>query len=89
MTFASLKNAACIIILILPPSPISWAILTAFILLFIFRKENQPLTLTNKAEVNDLVPSFLMGGVIVLLIIASFLPEPTNANLVTLYNLRI
>ena len=64
------------------------AILTAFILLFIFRKENQPLKLTNKAEVNDLVPTFLMGGVIVLLILASFLPEPTNTNLVTLYNLR-
>ena len=27
---AILKNAACIIILILPPRPISWAILTAF-----------------------------------------------------------
>ena len=64
------------------------AILTAFILLFIFRKENQPLTLTNKAEVNDLVPTYLMGGVIVLLILASFLPEPTNESLVTLYNLR-
>ena len=56
--------------------------------MFIFRKENQPLTLTNKAEVNDLVPTYLMGGVIVLLILASFLPEPTNASLVTLYNLR-
>lgn len=64
------------------------AILTAFILLFIFRKENQPLTLSNKAEVNDLVPSYLMGGVIILLILASFLPEPTNVNLVGLYNLR-
>ncbi len=64
------------------------AILTAFILLFIFRKENQPLTLSNKAEVNDSVPTYLMAGVILLLILASFLPEPSNTNLETLYNLR-
>lgn len=64
------------------------ALLTAFILLFLFRKETQPLTLTDRTKVTDFVPSFLMGGVIVLLILASFLPEPTEGVLLTIYNLR-
>ena len=65
------------------------AVLTAFILLFIFRKETQPLKLTDKTTVTDYVPSFLMVGVVVLLICASFIPEPATAGtLLTLYNLR-
>lgn len=64
------------------------AILTAFILLFIFRKETQPLKLTERTEVTDYVPTYLMGGVIVLLILASFIPEPSDGFLHTIYNLR-
>lgn len=64
------------------------ALLTAFILLFIFRKEIKPLKLTDKTEVTDYVPSFLMVGVVVLLILASFIPEPAEGALLTLYNLR-
>ncbi len=61
------------------------AFATVIILLFLFRKENQTLNLTSETKVNDLVPSFLMGGVIVLLIIASFLPEPTEGILSVIY----
>ena len=64
------------------------AVLTAFILLFIFRKETQPLKLSDKTEVTDYFPSFLMIGVIVLLILASFLKSPSEGALLTLYNLR-
>ena len=64
------------------------AFLTALILLYLFRKETQPLTLTDRTKVTDYVPTFLMCGVIVLLILASFLPEPTGGPLLTLYNLR-
>ena len=65
------------------------AIITAFILLWIFRKETQPLRLTDKTEVTDYVPSALMIGVVSLLICASFIPEPTQAGaLLTLYSLR-
>ena len=58
------------------------------ILLYLFRKETQPLTLTDRTKVTDYVPSFLMGGVIVLLILASFIPQPDDGILLTLYNLR-
>ena len=64
------------------------ALMTIFILLYLFRKETQPLELTDKTEVKDYVPTFLMLGVIVLLILASFIKEPTNESLITLYNLR-
>ena len=72
---------------------IFWAVeigaaLTAVILLYLFRKETQPLTLTERTVVTDYVPSFLMGGVIVLLILASFIPQPDGGDLLTLYNLR-
>lgn len=64
------------------------AVLTAFILLYIFRKETQTLTLSEKTEVTDYVPSFLMVGVVVFLIMASFIPAPAEGVLLTIYNLR-
>ena len=65
------------------------AFLTALILLYLFRKETTPLELTERTKVEDYVPSFLMCGVIVLLILASFLPTPAaGSSLETLYNLR-
>ena len=72
---------------------IFWAVelgaaLTLLILFFIFRKEKQPLSLTDKTEVTDYVPSVLMLGVIVCLILASFIPKPEAGALLTLYNLR-
>lgn len=64
------------------------AFATAFILLYLFRREKDSLKLTDRTEVTDYVPSFLMIGVIVLLIAASFIPEPEGGALLTLYNLR-
>ena len=59
------------------------------ILLFIFRKETQPLTLSNKTPVTDYVPSYLMIGVIVCLILASFIKAPAEQGmLLEIYNLR-
>ncbi|MBQ8345299.1 MAG: anion permease [Clostridia bacterium] len=64
------------------------ALLTAGILLFLFRKETQPLKLGEKTEVRDYVPSFLMVGVVVCLILASFLKAPTGGFWLEVYNLR-
>ncbi len=64
------------------------AFLTVFILLFLFRKETHPLRLTDKTEVTDYFPSFLMVGVVLFLIVASFIPEPAEGSLLTLYHLR-
>lgn len=51
---------------------------TVLILLLLFRRENAKLSLTEKTEVTNFVPAFLMGGVILLLIVASFIPKPTG-----------
>lgn len=51
------------------------AIATMFILLYIFRKENQPITSLEKTEVTDYFPTVLLCGTVLLLILASFLPE--------------
>ena len=58
------------------------AVLSAVILYFIFRKEKSPIPRTGKrTEVTDLVPTYLLGGAIVLLILASFLPsKPDTTN---------
>jgi len=64
------------------------AFATIFILLFLFRKETDTLALSERTEVNDYVPTFLMGGVIVCLILASFIPEPAGGAFLVLYNLR-
>ena len=54
------------------------AALTVLILLIIFRKEKQPLSLMGKTKVTDYFPSILLIIVVVCLIGASFIPEPTN-----------
>lgn len=51
------------------------AIASAFILLYLFRKDNQPIHLTEKTVVKDYFPSVLLVGMVVLLIFASFIPE--------------
>ncbi|OQA67830.1 MAG: Arsenical pump membrane protein [Firmicutes bacterium ADurb.Bin262] len=52
------------------------ALASALILLFLFRKDKQPIHMEEKTQVTDYVPSVLLLGTIVLLIIASFLPIP-------------
>jgi len=52
------------------------ALTSAFVLLFIFRKYTQPLEQVEKTKVTDYFPSFLLLGIIVCLIIASFFTIP-------------
>ncbi|MBQ2770129.1 MAG: anion permease [Clostridia bacterium] len=62
------------------------ALASIVILLFLFRKETQKVEAKVETEVSDMFPSYLMIGVVVLLIIASFIPKPeNNAALETLY----
>lgn len=52
------------------------AVLSAIILAFIFRKEKAPIPKTSeRTKVTDYVPSALLVGTIVLLIVASFIPN--------------
>ena len=52
------------------------AVLSALILLVIFRKETKPLTTKNdRTKVTDLVPTFLLVCALLLLIVASFVPN--------------
>ncbi|MGD9605580.1 MAG: SLC13 family permease [Bacilli bacterium] len=51
------------------------AVASAFILFWIFRKDTEKIDEVTRTEVKDYFPTFLLLGVIVLLIIASFFPE--------------
>jgi len=57
------------------------AIVSALVLLFVFRKDNQPINLQERTVVTDYFPSALMVGTVVLLIAASFFPnKPSTTN---------
>ncbi|MBR5783019.1 MAG: arsenic transporter [Clostridia bacterium] len=58
------------------------AVLSALILLFLFRKEKAPIPkATTRTKVTDYVPTVLLVGTIVLLICASFIPnKPAETN---------
>ncbi len=64
------------------------AAITVFVLLWLFRKEKQPITEISQTTVEDYFPSVMLIGTILLLVVASFLPEPQNAFLLSLYNIR-
>ncbi|MDF2672976.1 MAG: tyrosine transporter [Clostridiales bacterium] len=51
------------------------AVSSTFILMYLFRKEKQPVTAMKRTVVEDYFPSVLLIGMIVLLILASFLPN--------------
>lgn len=51
------------------------AVLSALILLVMFRKETDKVPTGEKTPVKDMVPTYLLGGAIVLLIVASFIPN--------------
>jgi Na+/H+ antiporter NhaD/arsenite permease-like protein len=51
------------------------ALAAAFVLLYIFRKDNQAIDVKERTEVNDLFPTVLLAGTILLLVIASFIPD--------------
>ena len=58
------------------------AVLSALILYFIFRKEKNPIPrAAERTQVTNMVPTYLLGGAIVLLILASFIPgKPDTTN---------
>ncbi len=64
------------------------ALVSCIVLMFLFRKEKQPITAKVETTVDDLVPSFLLVGAVALLVVASFLPAPQGGLMLTLYNLR-
>lgn len=51
------------------------AMASTLVLLYVFRKEKQPVTVSERTVVTDYFPSVLLVGMVVLLIIASFLPN--------------
>ncbi len=51
------------------------AVLSALILLVMFRKETAKVPHGERTPVKDMVPTYLLGGAIVLLIVASFIPN--------------
>ncbi len=56
-------------------------LVSTFVLYLIFRKYKQPISIDEKTEVTNYFPSFLMIGVVVLLILASFIPnKPSITN---------
>lgn len=57
------------------------AVASTFVLLKIFKNENQKIDRMSRTVVKDFFPSFLLVGMIILLIIASFLPNmPSTIN---------
>ena len=57
------------------------AVIAALILAWLFRKERAPIPKGGRTEVKDYVPTVLLCGTVVLLILASFLPEkPETTN---------
>lgn len=51
------------------------ALATIPIVLFFFRKQREPVKLQERTEVTDYVPTILLGGTVLLLIVASFIPN--------------
>ena len=64
------------------------ALASLLVLLWLFRRQGQPIAATVETEVEDDVPTALMLLTVGLLIVASFLPQPENEVLHTLYELR-
>ena len=64
------------------------ALTSLLVLLWLFRKEKQPITASVETQVEDDVPTALMLLTVGLLIVASFLPQPESGLLATLYELR-
>lgn len=55
------------------------AVVSALIILFMFRKENKPIEFTSRTKVEDYVPTYLLIGTVVALIAVSFIPYKNNA----------
>lgn len=55
------------------------AIVSAFIIIFMFRKEKDKIEFNSRTKVEDLFPTYLLVGTVLLLIITSFIPYKNNA----------
>ena len=55
------------------------AIVSALIILFMFRKENDKIHITDRTKVEDKFPTFLLIATVVCLIAVSFIPYKSNA----------
>ena len=64
------------------------ALTSLLVLLWLFRKEKQPITARVETQVEDDVPTALMLLTVGLLIAASFLPQPVGGLPLALYGLR-
>ncbi len=64
------------------------ALASCLALLFLFRKEKQPVSAVIETKVEDKVPTALLLGTVALLIVSSFIPEPKNEILLAIYNIR-
>ena len=64
------------------------ALVSAFVVIFLFRKNTEPVSCKVETVVEDYFPSYLMVGTVLLLIAASFIPEPEGGFWLTVYNMR-
>jgi len=57
------------------------AVVATLVLLMVFRKERQPVDSHERTDVTDIFPSWLLAGMVLLLILASFIPgKPSVTN---------
>lgn len=56
------------------------AVVSALIILFMFRKENGKININDRTKVEDKFPTFLLVATVVCLILVSFIPYKDNAN---------
>ena len=64
------------------------ALASLLVLMYLFRNYTEKVEARVETEVDDLVPSWLMIGTVLLLICMSFVPEPQNPTLKVLHGLR-
>ena len=65
------------------------AVASVLVLLYLFRKNREAVDAKVETEVTDYFPSILLVGTVVLLIIASFVPEPAEGTVLhTIYGIR-
>ncbi len=55
------------------------AVVSAFIILFMFRKDKNPIEFSSRTKVEDYVPTYLLVGTVITLIAVSFIPYKDNA----------
>ena len=55
------------------------AVMSALIILLMFRKENNPIEFKSRTKVEDYIPTYLLVGTVIALIAVSFIPYKDNA----------